>query len=249
MDVWFILGLIAEKFCQMEMAWCEKFWDSNLPLVAVGIGGILVAINTLKTLKDQTRATMLAAEAAKASSDALIASERAWVVAELSPIATHYADRLWRRDIGGVRQPLIPAEVLRAEHLWHLLKLTNMGRTPAHILSFRIGYSCLPEGVTELPENAIGDPVEEMRFDRLLAAGDALEISEPIVKVQDYFKDDLTAIYDFKRTAVFYGWVEYQHVFSESDVLKEPFVYSFSPTNLRLNRVARPRTQQALVSD
>jgi hypothetical protein len=33
------------------------------------------------------------------------------------------------------------------------------------------------------------------------------------------------------------GWVEYLHVFSDTDVVKVPFVYLYTPETMRLSRV------------
>jgi hypothetical protein len=36
---------------------------------------------------------------------------------------------------------------------------------------------------------------------------------------------------------MFHGWVEYQHVFSDSEVVKVSFCYSYKPSTLGLVRV------------
>jgi hypothetical protein len=103
-----------------------------------------------------------------------------------------------------------------------------------------------------LPEESPGDKAEVHEFDHLLAAGQSIEISEPFIDVFDYIRDSTTAIYELKSTAVFHGWVSYQHVFSGSEVLKEPYCYVFtpqrhgltgSPADLDLSK------QQAFISD
>lgn len=45
-------------------------------------------------------ATRVAAIAARDSADGLIASERAWVVAELIPMALKFSDNTWYRAVG-----------------------------------------------------------------------------------------------------------------------------------------------------
>ncbi len=187
-----------------------------------------------------------AAEAAKANAEALINSERAWIIAELVPICVQFG-KWWHRPAGNSWAPLTEEEVLEGEHLKHKLKLTNMGRTPAHILSFQIGYSCLSEGVTDLPEGSSGDLVElkSSQFDHLLAAGASMEVLEPIIDVNWYLDsinsiEIIRAIQDSKNTVVFHGWVRYQHVFSSNDFIEEPFCYSYSPSKQRLNKLVRP---------
>lgn len=115
-----------------------------------------------------------------------------------------------------------------------------MGRTPATIIGFQIGYSCLPEEIKELPEGE-GQQANFYPFEHLLAAGDSIEISEPVVDVSDYMKASIKAIDDFKETAVFHGWVQYQHIF-DNHAVKERFCYCYSPRLIRLNRAPKPKT-------
>jgi hypothetical protein len=82
-------------------------------------------------------ATGIAATASRDSADALIASERAWVVAELIPTAFKFTDQKWYRAVGTMHTMLSAEETIRGEHLHHKLKLTNMGRTPATIIGFK----------------------------------------------------------------------------------------------------------------
>ena len=232
-------------------------------LVAVGIVTFIVigwqAVETrraaqaskqsIRVLERQTKATEDAAKAAQASAEAMISSERAWVIAELIPICRQLGN-LWYRPSADGWAVLSDAEILNGEYLKHKLKFTNLGRTPAHILGFQIGYSCLLEGVRDLPEGSSGDLVEFHSFDHLLTASGATEVLEPIIDVDWYLNSSnsievIRAIREFKYTAVFHGWVGYQHVFSSSDVIEEPFCYSYSPQNKRLNRVVRPKTAQA----
>ncbi len=214
-------------------------------LTAVYLG---ISFFGLKAIIKQARIAQHAANAAKASADALINAERAWVIAELVPICVKFG-KSWHRPAGSGWAALSEEEILKGDHLKHKLKLTNMGRTPAHILSFQIGYSCLSEGVTDLPKGTCGDIVEVHPFDHLLAASGSTEILEPIIDVDWYINSSnsieiIRAIRETKNTAVFHGWVRYQHVFSGNDVIEEPFCYSYSPQNMRLNRVVRPKAKQ-----
>jgi len=130
------------------------------------------------------------------------------------------------------------------------MKLTNLGRTPAHILRFQIGYSHLAESVRELPEEAQGDLVEARLFDHALAAGDSIEIQEPIIDIfnnQGSTAEQIVAIRELRETLVVHGWVEYQHVFSVDHVERVGFCYSYSPSSRRLNAVARPRSSDRKV--
>jgi hypothetical protein len=209
---------------------------------ATHLGGLVTAANANA---EAARATAIAAED---NASSLINSERAWVIAELVPVCVKFGN-WWHRPAGNGWAALSQEEVTRGDHLKHKLKFTNMGRTPAHILSFQIGYSCLLEGVTDLPEGTSGDIVEAHPFDQLLAAAGAIEVLEPIIDVDWYLNSNnsietIRAIRELKNTAVFHGWVRYQHVFSSNDVIEEPFCYFYGPQNMRLNRVVRPKAKQ-----
>jgi len=110
----------------------------------------------------------------------------------------------------------------------------------------------VPKDLSETSDdegNVPGDLVEAHAFDHLLAASASTEVLEPIIDVNWYINSSdsievIKAIKDLKRTAVFHGWVRYQHVFSSTDVIEEPFCYSYSPQNMRLNKVVRPKTEQ-----
>ena len=58
---------------------------NNWPLIAVAVWGILVAIGTLKVIKRQTKATEIAADAARLNAQAVINSERPWIVVTVRP--------------------------------------------------------------------------------------------------------------------------------------------------------------------
>jgi hypothetical protein len=197
----------------------------------------------MEVMQNQTRATETAANAASKSAEALISSERAWIIAELIPICVEFGG-LWSRPVGSNWATLSDEEILNGVHLRHKLKFTNMGRTPAHILRYKITYSCLGKGVTSLS----GGPVTSLTrgtverhdtartFDHLLGATDSIEVPE-IVDVNEYLRNQIKGIKELENTAVFHGWVEYQHVFSDSEVLKATFRYSYKPSTLGLVRV------------
>src|SRR5207253_7215473 len=121
--------------------------------------------------KLNSEATSQNAIAAKASAEALVNAERAWVTAELVPNCARFGN-LWHRPAGSGWAALSEEEVLNGDHLNHKLKFTNMGRTPAHILRYQIGYS------REVDETDTGlrmiDTAERpaIEFDRLLNGND-----------------------------------------------------------------------------
>ncbi len=170
--------------------------------------------------QNQARATETAANAATKSAEALINSERAWVIAELIPQAARASDNQWYRFVGDMRVHMGVEEILAGHHLRYKLKLTNMGRTPAQIFGFTIRYSCLGEGVTDLPDNAGGSQTSSRPFEHLLGSGQTIEIGEPVVDVGQYMGYDVDAIKRLEKTAVVHGEVKYHHMFSQRQLPK-----------------------------
>jgi len=189
----------------------------------------------LDIMQNQARATETAANAANKSAEALISSERAWIIAELVPICRRFGDD-WHRPIGNGWAQLSENELLNQEHLKHKLKVTNMGKTPAHILSYRLIYSCLDKGVTSLSGKIAERQDSQHIFDHLLGATDSIEAPE-MIHVDKYISRKIKGIKELENTAVFHGWVKYQHVFSDSEVVKVSFCYSYKPSTLGLVRV------------
>jgi hypothetical protein len=127
MNLWLVVATLADPAQQSYL--CRVFSPENIPniaLVLVGIGGIVVAAITLGTIKEQTVATAVAANAAKASADGFIHSERAWVMAELG----WYEKGL--HVVEGSSQNQAEAQL---EFTTVFVKLTcrNAGRSPAWI--------------------------------------------------------------------------------------------------------------------
>jgi hypothetical protein len=191
--------------------------------------------------KLNAEATSQNAIAAKASADALVNAERAWVVAELVPICVQFGN-LWHRPAGSSWASLTTVEVTKGEHLRHKLKFTNMGRTPAHILRYQIGYSREVEK-TDIGLRMVGDVKRpEIEFDRLLGGNDSVEVKD--IDVAEYIRDSIKEIGDSEATGILSGWVKYQHVFSDTDVVNVPFVYLYVPSAEQLRRVPLPRPEK-----
>src|SRR5271163_4681354 len=111
---------------ESQCYFCRVLAPANLPnvvLCLVGVGAVLAALFTLGAIKRQ--------------SDATIRSERAYIIAELVPICFRVAGQLCRPS-GDSYAPLSQDEILDGYHLSQRLHLTNMGRTPATILTCKI---------------------------------------------------------------------------------------------------------------
>jgi len=205
------------------------------------------SVAQMEIMRNQARATEVAANAANKSAEALINSERAWIIAELVPQAVR-ANGQWFRVFGDTRVLMSANDILHGHHLKYKVKLTNMGRTPAQIFYFTIRYSCLGKGVTDLPENAGGSESSYRSFEHLLGGGQAIEIGEPIVDVHKYMQGDEDAIERFDKTAVIHGEVKYRHMFTTDDCYAD-FCYSYTASEQRLSNVGRHTKQRQQKAD
>jgi len=194
-------------------------------LVLLGIGGVCAALRTLQAIEKQA--------------NALINSERAWVIAELVPVCLKFG-MSWHRPTGDGWAALSDKEILNGDHMRHKLKFTNMGRTPAHILRYQMGYSREVDPTDLHVIDATKRP--ETVFDRLLPGNEWVEPEN--VDVFQYIRDSIKAIGDSKTAGIFSGWVEYQHVFSEVDVVSVPFAYLYEPSSQRLRRIRVRKTEK-----
>jgi hypothetical protein len=186
-------------------------------------------------MEQQTAAAVIAASAAQRSADAtslnvqaIINSERAWIAAELIPMALNFDKIGWHRRMGSNWAAMSTEEVLRGDHLRHKLRFTNMGRTPAFIIKWEI--KCVR---THLPIELVtfGQPY------RSLAGGASMDIEDEFVDVSSYTKEgaDLTW---------FKGSISYRHCFSESEVIEEPFAYFLNQKSSRLEWVPIDKTDE-----
>ena len=221
MDIWFIVGLLAEKFCQTEMEWCEMIWTpliSNWPLVAVAVWGIVVAINTLKTLTEQTKATKIAAEATKASADALIESERAWIIA--SPIEKS-------PQLGYVVFPGTPEESDYGKDTINVfgVAIKNTGETPARLVEEAVCYKHV-ESLQDIPEQPIyGDCISCNKL--LLVTQDSVATISRLQPNPLLRKTQAVAIRRGKEFLYAYGFIRYLDVFGRIHETGFGYLYLF----------------------
>jgi hypothetical protein len=101
-------------------------WDvtwATWALVVVGVVGTVAALLTLGTINDQTKAV-------RASTDALINSERAWIVVEVEPLA----------GLGGIHEgeELIHDIITRTTSYTVTITCRNDGKTTAWITEKRV---------------------------------------------------------------------------------------------------------------
>jgi len=207
----------------------------NIALVVVGILGIITAVCTLIIIKKQTEAAVKAANAALMSAQVVINAERAWIVVEMHPVYRRDEHGYWFSEDG---VQLTTKEILAGEHLAYSLRIRNVGRTPAQILSYQFVYSCLPEGFKDIPPHSDGDISQTGVFNHLLPNGSGpIEILPPF-DIGTYMTDSRTEIEDLKKTAVFHGWVKYRHMFS-TDECQSDYCYVYRPSLKKSMAVGR----------
>jgi hypothetical protein len=206
------------------------------------------SVKQMEIMRNQARSTETAANAAAKSAEALINSERAWVIAELVTQAVRASDNSWWRMVGDTGVAMSTEEVLAGHHLRYRLKLTNMGRTPAQIYWLTIRYSCLKQGETDLPINAEGNHVSIRSFEHLLGNGNAIETGES-VDMGFYIQEEADAIKALDKTAVIHGTIKYRHMFSTTDDCYADFCYSYKPSEQRLISVGRYTKQRQEKAD
>ena len=207
-----------------------EWWQVILAAIAIGVIGY------------QAFLTRRSVDAAKTSADALINSERAWVVADFVPICAKFGGT-WCRPIAGGWTMMNPEELLKGEHLNHLLKLTNMGRTPARILTFELGHSPLGDEGINGPIGEIVKDIENNEFDRILGGGESIQDTE--INVSQLVNKSIKKVGDSKTFIGFYGLIKYQHVFSNVDVEEVPFRYLYNPFTQQFTRMPQPKSEKA----
>ena len=189
----------------------------TLALTVVGIVGICVAVKTLKAVKRQadimerqTAATEIAANAAKASADALINTESAW----------------------------IDGEILKNENIVTrcVLRITNHGRTTAHLISYQISSGFLTEGKVFSPDNL--DSSHTQNLYALLGSDKNLDLE--VFNVDDLFGN--RGIHDADNKGVICVTVKYVDVVVGGRANAAPretsFVYYYSPLVSHLERIS-----------
>jgi len=197
--------------------------------------GIGVLIRQTVLARRSADAARDAAKAARDNAQVVINTERAWIVVELRPHFYQGKDNRWYHED---HRPLTTEEVLSGKHLVYSLRITNKGNTPAQLLRFETGYTCLPEGVKDLPEHIVDGVHGVNEINLFLVAGDGIELEGPSELVH-YMEPHWPDIQSLKQTAVFYGSVYYKHMFSAKEESRSDYCYVYTVSLARLSRVGR----------
>jgi hypothetical protein len=196
---------------------------SNWALVIVGLGATVAALVTLGVISRQAKSMRYQTRILRRSADSQIASERAWLVAELVPTAMfHHGRRLVPYE--GYTGELSENDLSDCSQFEYTLKVKNVGKTPAFLMEYRINRS-----------NGLDDE-ELIDFDypyRYLGAGEQLYLKA-------FNIPSLVAKCPAHSRVLFFGHVFYQHVFSETETVKDGFARLFQRNTGRLLRMPMP---------
>lgn len=195
---------------------------------------VILGFPTLGVLLWQAIATGKAAAAARDSVKAIMKAERAWVIADLVPMARCVDELGWCHWWGGAEQHkmsewnrLTAEEVLRGEHLRHGLRFINMGRTAARITGYEIH-----SGFYDHKKDAFR--IEAIRYNRdynrMLSAENQTEtLPGVVIEIHEFVNNAAAEVGPptWKNWMVVLVSVTYEHVFSvngpESDVFRFVF--------------------------
>ena len=179
-----------------ESYFCRLITPANLPtdyLVIVGVGGVFAALATLQVLSRQAQSVRYqtthlknAAIAAKISADALIASERAWILVEMGKLPPFKPD---------------PNQV---QILWIFPTIKNYGKTVARVTRIAGILKLIPEGGTlpDVPEYVPGQGFDE-QIDIVLPPQAPLQ---PRLAITG---DEFAKVQEDKLSLFIHGFIEY----------------------------------------
>src|SRR5580658_3735717 len=181
--------------------WREAFepstW-SSWALVLIGLAGTIAAGVSLRLIYNQTKATQVAAVAAKQSADAAINSERAWVMVDVS----------WVSPDGPKVVEGTSSSGGQGTGLYVRIVCSNRGKTPAQIVEKRI-CSFLNKIGVELPAEPNLDYIDVFDFEPHY-----IQANEQWTKDTWVSAEGVRGNSEFS-TLYIYGVVRYRHLFSE----------------------------------
>jgi hypothetical protein len=218
-----------ESTTHSESYFCRLIAPANLPadyLVIMGVGGVLAALATLDIISRQARSMRYqtthlknAAESARDSAKALIASERAWIDGEVA-----------KRDIVGVMR--------------YSLNVMNQGKTPAQIINYDIWHGLLEKN-TEFSKDKLG--THFTASDGLLLASNGTRTLMKDFDMDDFFTLDsgdhpTPTTQDGIQYGAFCVTIRYEDVVTEGQqrrLHQTSFVYLYSLLFSTIERIAQ----------
>jgi hypothetical protein len=169
-------------------------FSCSVALLVVGAWGVRIAVATLRKIERQTRANEIAAEAALQQANHLVASERAWLTAQVMDFPEPHKD---------------------SQLIWIPIPITNRGKTSARIDSILVASRLIP-----VPETSYGMPgkLPEMpdyadrtkviatvqKYDIIIGPDDTFSHSHAYIFPKEW--EDVKAK---KLTLYVYGFIDY----------------------------------------
>jgi hypothetical protein len=202
----------------MPIPWGWKewwIWGANLTLVAVGIGGIVVAVCTLKKIERQTKATEDATKIAKENMAALISKERARVRVEPPVNDLSFLVPGYRRKIKGELVPFTEEHTIE-------VSVFNRGGTAAHDVRASFGICIYPVSIEG--ENPIQN-TDQVFIGDLVAGSDSSK--HKIALYGGIQQEDLEAIHGQRSVLRVFGEVTYTDAFESQKLRTTTFSFEW----------------------
>lgn len=215
MNTVLVLGVVNAGIFQ-AVPWCERLISpviSNWPLIAVAIGGIFVARSTLHAIRWQAEET---AKATKAMRDSLPLQKEAADAALKNAQAVINSERPWL---------LLEIKFAEGYGTAFTISFRNFGRTPAEVVGF---CQHLEPGETgnDLglpPEPKYYDEGEALKHTRIVAQG--RRWTNPgeggFVLPQNFIADQWKDIQESKIRAVYWGRLRYRDLIEQPRTIHE----------------------------
>ena len=182
--------------------------------------GICIGILTLGVITWQSIQTKIAAQAAASNAQAIVDSERAWLIAELVPTAIKFSGR-WYKPVGNNMGELSEADLSDGKQFEYRLKVTNMGKTPAFITRWTINRSAGSDEGQLIDSGLPYQPLESGGHRHFYALDVEHEASN----------------YSPADQVFFFGNISFEHVFGKGKTIREPFCYFLKRETGRLERM------------
>lgn len=209
--------------------WYQYLWSqnaSNWTLVIVAGIGLWFARRALRANEDAAKAALLNAQA-------VIASERAWIFVEFVPDCIEFSDKRWyHRD---TKTSLDANELALGLQYGYKIIASNIGKTPATVLTLVTDYSLLNKDARALVSSDVGTfqrGTQPMEY--VVTPDNPVQIGW--TNIRDYMTDARPEITKLEKTAVFHGYAVYRPFIDESADCFADFCYVFQASSKTLIR-------------
>lgn len=202
---------------------------------------VILGFPTLFFVGWQAWESRKAANASRDSAEALVKSERAWVIADLIPMG-YRNNGVWavKWENGGSRLATTE-EVLRGVPLRHRLSFTNMGRSAARIKGYQIhcGFFDHKRELLRIEHIQYNND-----FERMIAGGGTTGILPETIDIHQFVSNPAAKVDSFETWMVVLINVTYEHIFTTGEPETALFRFAFDTKDLRMERRAVTEADQ-----